>query len=125
MNLNLAALSQVKRRQAQAENAVAEFVQYSRRWLEDNPQWRPSFNLETEAPQEGLDGGGSTEVEAKPTPHVWSDPAVLIALRSSEDAVARVKLEDHYVHVEVPNTGDRKKPFVQLALTWRKALLTC
>ncbi len=45
---------------------------------------------------------------------MWSDPAVSIAQRSSEDAVARAKLED-YVRVGIPSTGDRKKSFVLLA----------
>ncbi len=39
-----------------AEKAVAEFVKYSKHWLEDNPEWCPSFVTETKASQGGLDG---------------------------------------------------------------------
>ena len=79
----------------------------TRSWLEDNPEWCPSFVSETKAPQEGLDGSCSTEGETKVVPHVWSGPATSIAQRSSEDAIARSKL-GHYVHSEIP-ARDRKK----------------
>ncbi len=68
-----------------------------------------SFVSETKAPQEGLDGSCSVEVKTMTVPHVWSDPATSIARRSSEDAVARAKLE-HYVHAEIPSARDPKKP---------------
>ncbi len=33
-----------------AEKEVSAFGKFLKRWLEDNPEWRPSFNLEAKAP---------------------------------------------------------------------------